>query len=102
MPNGFDMPSRAEQKCAVLPLRNEVEATDRIDHSAKAPMGFAVTLVAGLHVLCCGLLLPLLFGLSVAAVFDSWPAIGAIVALLASAGLVWHVRKKAAPHARAS
>lgn len=48
----------------MTPLRNEVEETDRTDHAATAPMGFAVTLIAGLHVLCCGLLLPLLAGVS--------------------------------------
>lgn len=74
-------------------LRNEIEATDKTDHAAKAPMGFAVTLIAGLHVLCCGLLLPLLAGVSLVTILPSRPAVGAIAALLGIVGFVWYMRK---------
>lgn len=75
------------------PPRNEVDATDATDHSAKAPMGLVVFLISALHVMCCGLLLPLLTGLSAAAIFSSWPAIGAMLALLSGVGLVRHLRR---------
>ena len=77
----------------MTPLRNEVDETDQTDHAAKAPMGFAVTLIAGLHVLCCGLLLPLLAGVSLATILPSRPAIGAIAVLLGILGFAWYVRK---------
>ena len=77
----------------MTPLRNEVEEADQTDHAAKPPMGFIVTLIAGLHVLCCGLLLPLLAGVSLASLLPARPAIGAIAALLGLVGFVWIVRK---------
>lgn len=77
----------------MTPLRNEVEETDKTDHAATAPVGFTVTLIAGLHVLCCGLLLPLIAGVSLATILPSRPAIGAIAALLGSVSFVWYVRK---------
>jgi len=80
----------------VTPLRNEVDETGQTDHAAKAPMGFAVTLIAGLHILCCGLLLPLLAGVSLATVLPSAPALGVIAALLGSVSFVWYVRKSRA------
>lgn len=78
------------------PPRNEVDATDKTDHAAKAPMGFAVTLIAGLHVLCCGLPLLLLSGVSLAAIFPAWPVLGAILALLGIVGFIWYLRKGSA------
>ena len=78
------------------PLRNEVEETDQTDHAAKPPMGFAVTLIAGLHVLCCGLLLPLITGVSLATILPSLPVIGAIAVLLGIVGFIWFVRKGSA------
>ena len=77
----------------MTPLRNEVEETDRTDHAATAPMGFAVTLIAGLHVLCCGLLLPLLAGVSLTTILPLPPALGVIAALLGIVGFAWYVRK---------
>ena len=84
------MGGRVASKSAATRPRNEVEATDATDHSATAPMGLVVFLIAALHVLCCGLLLPLLAGLSAGAIFSSWPAIGAMLALLAGVVLVRH------------
>ena len=87
------MRERLIRRSAAPPLRNEVEATDSTDHSANAPMGSVIFLIAALHVLCCGLLLPLLTGLSAAAIFSSWPAIGAMLALLAGVMLIRHFSK---------
>lgn len=84
------MRERVTRRSAAPPSRNEVEAIDATDHSAKAPMGLVIFLIAALHVLCCGLLLPLLAGLSAGAIFSSWPAIGAMFALLAGVMLVRH------------
>lgn len=80
---------RSSPKAPVLPPRNEVDATDHTDHAAEAPMGLAVMLIAGLHVLCCGLPLLLLSGMSLATIFPSWPALGAVLALL---GVVRFIR----------
>lgn len=87
------MRDRSNRKSAVPPLRNEVETTDNTDHAAEAPMGFAVMLVAGLHVLCCGLPLLLLSGVSLATIFPSWPGIGATLALPGIVGFIWYLRK---------
>lgn len=76
------------------PLRNEVEATDNTDHSAKAPLGFVITLFAGLQVLCCALLVPLLAGASLAALLPSGRAIGAMAALVAFVSFVRYVWKR--------
>lgn len=72
--------------------RNEVDPDDDTDFAAKPPMGFVVTFLAGLHVLCCGLPLLLLSGVSLATIFPSWPVIGGIIAVLGFAGFVWYLR----------
>lgn len=84
---------RSSPRAAVLPLRNEVDATDHTDHAAEAPMGFAVVLIAGLHVLCCGLPLLLLSGVSLATIFPLWPVLGAVLALIGIVGFVRYRRK---------
>lgn len=80
------------QKAATPPLRNEVYASDNTDHAAEAPMGFAVMLIAGLHVLCCGLPLLLLSGVSLATILPSWPMLGGALAVLGIVGFVWYLR----------
>lgn len=64
------------------PPRNEVDATDTTDHAAKPPLGFAIVLIAGLHVLCCGVPLMLVSGVSLAAIFSYWPVMGAVLGLM--------------------
>lgn len=73
--------------------RNEVDPSDTTDFGAKPPMGLTITLLAALHVLCCGLPLLLLSGVSLATIFPSWPVIGAVVAVLGIVGFVWYLRK---------
>ena len=86
------MPDRYNRKAVTPPLRNEVDATDNTDHAAEAPMGFAVMLIAGLHVLCCGLSLLLLSGVSLATILPSWPVLGGALALVGLVGFVWYLR----------
>ncbi len=72
------------------PPLQKVGASDiNTDRVAEAPIGFAVTLIAGLHVLCCGLPLLLLSGVSLATISPSWSVLGATLALLGSVGSVW-------------
>ncbi|MDP9414437.1 MAG: hypothetical protein M3Q08_10195 [Pseudomonadota bacterium] len=73
--------------------RNEVEPSDNTDYGAKPPMGATIALLSALHVLCCGLPLLLLSGVSLATIFPSWPVIGAILAVLGVVGFVWYLRK---------
>lgn len=87
------MRDRFHGKSAAPQLRNEVEVTDNTDHAAEAPMGFAVTLIAGLHVLCCGLPLLMLSGVSLATIFPSWPLVGGALAFLGLLGFIWYSRK---------
>lgn len=86
------MRDRPVRNAAKPPLRNEVDATENIDHAAEAPMGFAVMLIAGVHVLCCGLPLLLLSGVALATVLPSWPELGGTIALLVIVGFVWYLR----------
>ena len=78
------------------PLRNEVEETDKTDHAAKAPLGVVVAFLAGLDVLCWGLPLLLLSGVSLATMFPSWLVIGVMIALLGIVGVVRYLRKSCA------
>ncbi len=73
--------------------RNEVEPSDTTDFGAKPPMGFTITLLSLFHVLCCGLPLLLLSGVSFPTLFRSWPVIGAVMAVLGVLGFVWYLRK---------
>lgn len=73
--------------------RNEVDPSDTTDYAAKPPAGFAVGLVAGLHVLCCGLPLLLLSGVSLTTLLPKWPAIAIVLAALGLVGFVWYLRK---------
>ncbi len=73
--------------------RNEVDPSDTIDYGAKPPMALTIGLLSVLHVLCCGLPLLLLSGVSVATIFPSWPVVGSILAVLGAVGFVWYLRK---------
>ncbi|KGB55091.1 hypothetical protein FG91_01501 [Sphingopyxis sp. LC81] len=73
--------------------RNEVDPSDNTDFSAKPPMGFTILLLSAFHVLCCGLPLLLLSGVSLATLFPSWPVIGGILAVLGVVAFVWYLRK---------
>lgn len=73
--------------------RNEVGADDKTDFGAKPPMGLVILLLSGFHVLCCGLPLLLVSGVSLATVFPSWPVIGGLLAVLGLIGFLWYVRK---------
>ena len=75
------------------PLRNEVDPSDQTDHGAKPPMAFTIAALAGLHLLCCGLPLLLLSGVSLATIVPRSPIIGAIFAVLGLAGFVWYLKK---------
>ena len=73
--------------------RNEIDTSDTTDHSAKPPMGFTIVALSALHVLCCGLPLLLLSGVSLATVFPTWPAIGGALVILGLVGFAWYLKK---------
>lgn len=52
-----------------------------------------IGLFAALHLLCCGIPLLLLSGLSLAFLVPSWPVIGSMLALLSGVGFVWYLRR---------
>lgn len=56
-------------------------------------MGFAVMLIAGLHVLCCGLPLLLLSGVFLATISPSPLMLGVILAFIGSVGFIRNRRK---------
>lgn len=56
-----------------------------------------VALFAVLHLLCCGLPLLILSGVSLSFLLPSWPVIGAVLAAIGVVGFVWYVKHGCAP-----
>lgn len=52
-----------------------------------------VAAFAVLHVLCCGLPLLVLSGVSVGFLFPRWPVIGVVLAVLGLVGFVWYFKR---------
>lgn len=50
-------------------------------------------LFALLHLVCCGLPLLLLSGVSASFIFPAWPVIGGVLAALGVIGFVWYLRR---------
>lgn len=50
-------------------------------------------LFAVLHVLCCGIPLLLLSGVSLAFLVPSWPVVGAVFAVLGVVGFLWYLKR---------
>lgn len=63
-----------------------------MNQEQRQPKG-AIGLFAVLHVLCCGLPLLLLAGLSLAFVGPSWPIIAGLFAALGLIGFVWYLKR---------
>jgi hypothetical protein len=61
------------------------------DLSAGITKGF--WLFAGLHLLCCGIPLLLLAGVSFTFVWPSWPVIGSVLMLLGIVGFAWYMKR---------
>ncbi len=59
------------------------------------PKGWGlVALFALLHLLCCGVPLLLLSGVSLAFLAPHWPAIGVALAVLGVVGFVWYLKRR--------
>lgn len=52
-----------------------------------------IALFAGLHLLCCGIPLLLLSGVSLAFLVPDWPATGAIIAVIGVVGFIWYLKR---------
>jgi uncharacterized membrane protein YqjE len=50
-------------------------------------------LFAGLHLLCCGIPLLLLTGVSFTFVWPTWPVIGSVLMVLGIIGFVWYIKR---------
>lgn len=81
-------------------LRNEVNADDQTDFTASPPMVTTIGALGLLHGLCCGILVLLLSGVSLATVASSLSAPGLGLALLGGVGFVWSRRKRCTTSAR--
>jgi hypothetical protein len=55
--------------------------------------GAGVAVFAVLHLLCCGIPLLLLSGVSLAFVRPAWPVISVMFAVLGIAGFVWYLKR---------
>ena len=53
----------------------------------------AVAVFAIAHLLCCGLPLLLLSGVSLSFVLPSWPIIGALLAVIGAIGFAWYLKR---------
>jgi hypothetical protein len=63
-----------------------------MDEQKKTGSG-AVALFALLHLLCCGLPLLILSGVSLSFVARSWPVLGGILAVLGVVGFIWYLKR---------
>lgn len=63
-------------------------ASDNAADSGRLVAGFAI-----LHLICCGLPLLLLSGVSLATIVPSWPVIGGVLVLLGIAGFAWYLKR---------
>lgn len=73
--------------------RNEVDPSDTTDFAAKPPMGTVIALLSGFHFLCCGIPLMVASGVSLSSLLPSSTAVGALLAMAASAWLIWYLRR---------
>lgn len=62
------------------------------DNDEVEPRG-GVLLFALLHVVCCGIPLLLLSGVSLAFLMPSWPIIGAGLAVIGVIGFIWYLKR---------
>lgn len=66
----------------------------------KKPMWGLVGVFAALHLLCCGIPLLLLSGVSLAFLAPHWPVIGVALAVLGAVGFVWYLKRGCATCSR--
>lgn len=52
-----------------------------------------IVLFAGLHLLCCGIPLLLLSGVSLAFLVPDWPVVGGVVAVIGVIGFIWYLKR---------
>lgn len=55
--------------------------------------GLMIALFAGLHLLCCGILLLLLSGMSLAFLVPNWPIMGGIAAVVVVIAFIWYHKR---------
>lgn len=55
--------------------------------------GPGVALFAVLHVLCCGLPLLLLSGVSLATLWSKWPVVAGALAIIGVVGFIWYLKR---------
>jgi hypothetical protein len=60
----------------------------------------AIAAFAALHLICCGLPLLLLSGVSLAFIAPYWPVLAGVVAVLGAIGFVWYLRRGCATCSR--
>lgn len=64
-----------------------------MDQQQKKNTTFAFLAFAGLHLLCCGIPLLLLAGVSFSFVSPVWPVAGALLIVLGIIGFVWYLKR---------
>lgn len=64
-----------------------------MEDQAKKSWSMGLILFAGLHLLCCGLPLLLLAGVSFKIVSPVWPVAGVVLVLLGIGGFIWYAKR---------
>ena len=59
----------------------------------KKPVWGLIGVFAALHLLCCGVPLLLLSGVSLAFLVPHWPVIGVALVILGAVGFVWYLKR---------
>ncbi len=75
--------------------RANVQIHDETGGRTSAPGG-TVLVFAALHILCCGVPLLLLSGVSLAFLVPLWPVAGAILAVVGVIGFAWYLKRSCA------
>lgn len=76
----------------MLLKRENVQSHDKSNFRTPAPGGTALVFAA-LHIICCGVLLLLLSGVSLAFLVPLWPVAGAILAVVGVIGFAWYLKR---------
>ncbi|MBX9591711.1 MAG: hypothetical protein K2Z25_18185 [Beijerinckiaceae bacterium] len=76
----------------MLSKRKDILIQDETGGQAAVPRG-TFLFIAALHILCCGVPLLLLSGVSLAFLVPLWPVAGAILAVVGVIGFAWYLKR---------
>jgi hypothetical protein len=66
---------------------------DNMKNAKTGDSKLLIAAFAGLHLLCCGIPLLLLSGVSLAFLMPSWPVMGGLFAVVGVIGFIWYLKR---------